>query len=111
MSKMLAGRQLALRVGFAGPDVARIHLDGELDRAGAADLSDALDGMTSAGVKCVEIDAAGVLVAEEPAVLLLLAHADSFRRRGGWLRVVQPSAPMWRAAVSAGAGPALLLAR
>lgn len=111
MSKLLSGRQLSFRVGFTDPDVARIHLDGELDGPGGADLADALDGMISAGVQCVEIDAHGVTAAEEPAVLQMVAHADSFRLRGGWLRVVQPSAPMWRAVVAAGAGPVLLLVR
>ncbi len=104
------GPALRYRVSFAGADLAVISLTGDLDRAGAADLSDALDACAAVEISHVDVDAEHVTFADSHGVQLLARHAVAFRRRGGWLRVVRPSKPMRRVIEFAELRPALLAA-
>lgn len=101
------GHALRYRVSFADSDLAVISLMGELDPAGAADLSDALDACAAVEIRRIEVDAEHVTFADSHGVHLLARHAADFRRRGGWLRLVRPSKPMRRVMEFAAVHPAV----
>lgn len=89
-------RALSYRVRFDGADMAMIELDGDLDGASAADLSDALVACATVGIRHVEIDAERVTFADSHGVHTLCRHAAAARQRGGSLRIVRPSRALRR---------------
>jgi anti-anti-sigma factor len=95
-------RALSYRVRFDAADVALIALDGDLDRASATDLSDALAACAAVGIRHVELDAEQVTFADSHGVHTLQRHAAAFAHRAGWLRIVRPSRALRRVLELAG---------
>lgn len=87
-------RSLRYRVRFDAPELAAIELDGDLDGASAADLSDALAACAAVGIRFIELDASAVTFADSRGVHTLLRHTAAFEHRGGWLRILRPSRPL-----------------